>query len=219
MEFLLLIIFTTLFILLFLRFGAELLIKRNRIIRSKNAAIVLLMGSIGDRSLGAFDLYSKGKAKKIIMAESFSPGVDILRERNIKVNSVSERSKIVLEELGVNEEDIIIIPGNTKNTMDEALAICKYLELISNEIDALILVTSKHHSFRSHIIFQQAFHKCDIHIYSAPTEYDTFTAKRWYRNRLNSKRVVTEYIKLIYFFLVEWKQLKNKGCNRQIRAK
>lgn len=193
---------------LFLHNAAKLLIKNDNIESTENTAIVLLMGSVGDRSLGAAELYNEGKANKVVMVESCSPGVDILREKNITVKTMAERSKSILEELAVNEEDIIILSGNTKNTKDEAIAIRKYLEDKTTHIDSIILVTSKYHSFRSKLIFQQVLRKCGIIIYSAPTDYDSFFAKGWYFNRSNVKRVITEYIKLIYFLFVEWLQIR-----------
>lgn len=205
----LLLAFTLFF--LFLRFGAELLIKRDKIKRSENAIIVLLMGSVGDRSLGAADLYSAGKANKIIIAESHSPGFDLLRERNISVKDIAERSKDILVDLGVNKKDIVILPGDTQNTKDEAFAVRKYVDIKSNKVGSIILVTSKYHSFRSKLIFQQVFNKYNIPIYSSPTDYDSFFTKSWYSKRLNAKRVVNEYLKLIYFLLIELVQVRRRN--------
>lgn len=198
------------FLFLFLHYGAEVLIKKDNINHSENTVIVLLMGSVGDRALEAADLYHAGKTNHIIIVESFSPGVNVLREKNVSVNTMAERSKIILEELGVDRDDIIILPKEANSTKDEALSIRGYLEHTSNEIDSIILVTSKEHSFRSKLIFQQALHQLDITIFSAPTKYDTFSAKGWYRNRSNAKRVITEYIKLGYFLFVELVQIRRR---------
>lgn len=208
MKIVLLIIIFLLLLYLFLQYAAELLIKKDDIECCKNSVIVLLMGSVGDRSLGAADLYNNGKAEKIIMADSSGPGVDILREKMVSVETIAERSRYILEELGVNKEDIVILSGSTKNTKDEAIVIRTYLETTPDEIDSIVLVTSKYHSFRSNFIFKQTLHKSDINIYSVPTEYDPFSAKNWYRNRSNTKIVFVEYLKLMYFLLIDWVQVR-----------
>lgn len=198
------------FLFLFLHYGAKVLVKKDNIKHSENTIIVLLMGSVGDRALEAADLYHALKTTHIIIVGSFSPGVSVLREKNVPVNTMAERSKIILEGLGVNRGDILILPREANSTKDEALSIREYLECTSSEIDSIILVTSKEHSFRSKFIFQQALHQLDITIFSAPTKYDPFSAQGWYRNRSNAKRVITEYIKLGYFLFVELVQTRRR---------
>ncbi|MEJ8767650.1 YdcF family protein [Oceanobacillus sp. HCA-5259] len=194
-------------IIFVLFFAAKLLIVNDDISQVDNTAIILLMGSIADRSLGAAELYEKGKINKIIMAASYSPGFNLLKERNVSIEGIAERSKMVLEELGVDKQDIEILQGNTKNTKDEALLFREYIKT-TNKIDKIIIVTSKYHSFRSKLIFNHVLRGLQLKIFSVPTPYDPFHYKGWYRNRLNSKLVLTEYIKLFYFIIVESIQIK-----------
>ena len=49
------------------------------------AVIVLLMGSVGDRALGAVDLYEQGKAESILMVRSYLPGYEELQARGITI--------------------------------------------------------------------------------------------------------------------------------------
>jgi len=136
------------------------------------------------------------------MVRSPSPGTEKLRSMGIHLEDISEVSKRVLIELGISEEDIIILPGNTKSTKDEAFAIKRHLMSLGN-FSTVILVTSKFHSSRSKYIFKQIFKGTDKVIYSYPTPYDGFDTKGWHRNRDNAKNVVTEYIKWLYFILIE----------------
>jgi uncharacterized SAM-binding protein YcdF (DUF218 family) len=189
---------------LFLRLGGVWLVEEDDIEEIDEAVIVLLMGSVGDRALGAVDLYEQGKAESILMVRSHLPGYEELQERGITITGDVDNSNIVLTESGVAKEDIIIVPGNAQSTQDEAVAIAKYLKN-RPDVDRILLVTSKFHSHRSELIFNKALADLDVEIYSAPTPYDPFQARGWYKDREDIQSVVTEYIKLTnYFVLEQW---------------
>lgn len=204
MKFLVLsaLILLTFLVFVFLTYGAKFLVNNDDVSNLDNAVIVLLMGSIADRALGAAELFKQGHINKILMVRSPSPGTEKLESMGIYLEDISEISKRVLIELGVGEKDIVILPGNTNSTKDEAVAVKKYF-MGNGKFDNIILVTSKCHSSRSKHIFQQIFKGTDQVTYSYPTPYDKFETKDWYRKRDNAKRVVNEYIKWLYFTLVE----------------
>ncbi len=170
----------------------------------ENALIVVLMGSIPDRALGAVDVYEQGDT--ILMVRSMLTGYEELEARGLTVPGWVDINEIILLESGVLEEDILILPGNAQSTKDEALIITRFLEEITG-VDELILVTSKFHSQRSKLIFKKALNHLGIQILSQPTPYDSFQPTGWYRNREDFKRVVTEYLKLIHFFILEQFQI------------
>ena len=189
---------------LFLRFGGVWLVEEDDIGEIDEAVIVLLMGSVGDRALGAVDLYEQGKAESILMVRSHLPGYEELQARGITITGDVDNSNIVLTESGVAKEDIIIVPGNAQSTQDEAVAIAQFLKN-RPDVDTILLVTSKFHSHRSELIFNKALADVDVEIYSAPTPYDPFQARGWYKDREDIQSVVTEYIKLTnYFVLEQW---------------
>lgn len=192
------ILLIVLLIVIFFHYAAKMLVVSDDIKNIENATIILLMGSSADRSLGASELYHEGKAKKILMVESWSQGTKLLKEKNINVEGSAERSKKILMELGVIEEDIFILPGDTKSTKDEAVAIMSYL-LPTNEIKNIILVTSKYHSFRAKLIFKEVIKESKIRIFSVPTPYDSFRMRFWYLNRTSTIKVFEEYLKLLFF--------------------
>jgi len=196
-----------LIILVFFRYGGEFLVAEDNLGDIDNAAIVLLMGSIPDRVLGAFDLYDEGKGNKILMVRSKLIGYEELQDRGVSIPGGVDISKIVLLELGVADDDITILAGEAQSTKDEALVIRDYL-VDRSEIDKLLLVTSKFHSQRSKFIFKKALGNLDIEILSAPTPYDPFKARGWYMDREDLQSVVTEYLKMIHFFLLEQFQVK-----------
>ena len=189
-------------VLLFLRFGGVWLVEEDEIGDLDDAVIVLLMGSVGDRALGAVDLYQQGKAERILMVRSHLPGYEELQERGITIVGDVDNSYKVLTESGIAEEDIMILPGNAQSTQDEAVAIAQYLKN-RPEVDKILLVTSKFHSHRSELIFQKALADVDVDIFSAPTPYDPYQARGWYKDREDIQSVVTEYIKFANYFVFE----------------
>jgi len=157
---------------------------------------------------GAFDLYDEGKGNKILMVRSKLTGYEDLQERGVSIPGGVDISKMVLVELGAAEYDITILAGDAQSTKDEALVIRDYLADRS-EMDKLLVVTSKFHSQRSKFIFQKALGNLNIEILSAPTPYDPFNARVWYKDREDLQHVVTEYLKLMHFFMLEQFQIKS----------
>lgn len=200
------LVFVLVALLLFLRFGGEILVAQDELEDMEPAPIVLLMGSVGDRALGAYELYEKGLADGIYMVESHVAGSDLLEERKISVPGDAELSKEILIELGVPEEEITILSGDAESTKDEALAVRDYFRN-QPEIENVIVTTSKFHSWRSRLIFSKALEDMDINVYSVPTPYDKYQARGWYQDREDIQRVITEYIKLGNHFLIEQFQL------------
>lgn len=189
-------------VFIFLRFGGVWLVEEDDIEEIDGAVMVLLMGSVGDRALGAVDLYEQGKAESILMVRSHLPGYEELKERGIKITGDVDNSNTVLTESGVAKEDITIIPGDAQSTQDEAIAIAQYLKN-RPDVDTIFLVTSRFHSYRSELIFHKALADLDVDIYSAPTPHDPFHARGWYKDREDIQSVVTEYIKLAHYFVLE----------------
>jgi len=157
--------------------------------------IVVLTGSVPDRILQAVDIYNERYSDKIVLVNSY---------RKIPLGS-AQLSKIVAIDLGVPEENILILEGNAKSTQDEALIIREYVRN-NREIESIILVTSKYHSRRSNKIFTKALSYLDreISIYSSPSKYDLFNANQWWRDREDIGSVVSEYVKLVHFYF--WDQ-------------
>lgn len=203
---LLILVILVVLALLFFRFGGEILVVEDNLEAVDQATLVLLMGSVADRALGAYELYETGKVDSIVMVRSQLAGSDLLEGKDISIPEDAELSKRVLTELGVPEEDITILSGDAESTKDEALTIKKYMKE-NPEIDTIILTTSKFHSYRSKLIFDKALIDEEVTIYAAPTPYDPFEPRGWFRDRENIQRVATEYIKLAHFLLLEQFQM------------
>jgi uncharacterized SAM-binding protein YcdF (DUF218 family) len=171
--------------------------------------IVVLMGSLPDRILRilqAVDIYNERYSGKLVLVNSYRVDYDIFVERGAKIPpGNAQLSKMAAIDLGVPEENILILEGNAKSTQDEALIIREYIRN-NRAIESIILVTSKYHSGRSKKIFRKALSGLDreINIYSSPSKYDPFNVNQWWRDREDIKLVVLEYLKLANFYF--WEQ-------------
>ena len=171
--------------------------------------IVVLMGSVYDRILEAADLYDEGYSDKIVMINSYITAKDIIVNRGVKVYGNALLSKMAVIELGIPEEDVIVLDGNSRSTQDEALTIREYIGN-NREIESIILVTSKFHSGRAKKIFEKALSVLDreIDIYCSPSKYDSSNVNQWWRNREDFQWVIFEYLKLANFYFREQFLLK-----------
>lgn len=196
-----LVVLVMLLILSYPRLG-QWLVAEDDVVKSD--IIVVLMGSVADRILQAVDLYQEGEADKIVMVNSHRVAYDELLSRYVEIPGDAQLSQTAANSLGVPNEDIIILEGDAKSTQDEALVVREFLRY-NDEIDSMILVTSKYHSARAKKIFTKALDSLnrDIRILSSPTQYDSFNPKYWWRNREDAKRVITEYMKLVNFYVRE----------------
>ncbi len=168
--------------------------------------IVVLTGSVPDRILQAVDIYNERYSGKIVLVDSYMVDYDIFVERGVEIPpGGAQLSKMAAIDLGVPEENILILEGSAKSTQDEALIIREYIRN-NIEIESIILVTSKYHSGRSKKIFRKALSGLDreINIYSSPSKYDPFNVNQWWKDREDIKWVGLEYLKLANFYF--WEQ-------------
>ena len=107
-------------------------------------------------------------------------------------------------DLGIPEEDVIILDGNSRSTQDEALTIREYIRN-NREIESIILVTSKFHSGRAKQIFVKALSSLDreIEICVRSSKYDISNVDQWWKSREDLQWVVFEYLKLAHFWFRE----------------
>lgn len=165
---------------------------------------VLLMGSGPDRMLGAAELFEAGYVDEIVMVRNLVRGYDLVLDLGIEIPHDTDIAREVAVQLGVPEDRVTILPGDALSTKDEALAVREYLER-KQDIDSLIIVTSKYHSRRAKAIFARAMKSLDrgVRVLSCPSGYDDFNAGRWWKDREDLKRGALEYVKLCYLYLCE----------------
>ncbi len=169
--------------------------------------IVVLMGSVPDRILQAVDIYNERYSDELVFVNGYRVDYDIFVERGVEIPpGNAQLSKMAAIDLGVPEENILILAGGAKSTQDEALIIREYIRN-NRAIESFILVTSKYHSGRSKKIFRKALSGLDreINIYSSPSsKYDPSNVNQWWKDKEDIKWVVLEYLKLANFYF--WEQ-------------
>ena len=166
--------------------------------------LVILMGSFPERVLQGYDLYREGKADRILIVEEGMGPFRQLEARGVNIETNSEQAIKSLATLGVPRDSIILLPGDALGTIDEAIAVRKF---ISSKMpaDTLILVSSPAHMRRASIIFK-ATHKDqseNIYIGSSPSKYSGFSPDKWWRRKEDIQSVVSEYLKIVSFILFE----------------
>lgn len=150
-------------------------------------ALIVMAGSQSERLPVAADLYKRGMAPRILLANdgvsaAFSPE----KQRNLY------QIEWAVEELvgfGVPREKIVKLPFYGSATMFDVLAVKKYLVQTGQE--KIIVVTSDYHTRRTYWTFRHALKDSAVYISVFPAE----------SNSVGAKGIVIEYVKLVFYVL------------------
>lgn len=199
---LILIIFTIVFLYsnLIIKILASNLVVDDNL--KKADAIVLLGGGDPSRLLEAIDLYNSGYSEKIIITRGGKPeGLEYLESKGIEYPEEHEINTYIADQLNIGENTLILLPGRVYSTKEEAESIRDFS--IKNGFKTLIVTTSKYHSKRSKIIFNDVFKGSDIDIIVKSSDYESFNDGDLSLNRNNWKYIIFEYQKLLYYYADE----------------
>ena len=164
-------------------------------------AIVVLAGSIADRALEGADLYRAGVAPAVVVTrERVAPGNAALRARGVRLPEPDELTHEALVGLGVPARAIVRLRRRTYSTDSEARTIARWA--CAKSVRRLVVVTSPFHTRRARLIVAQALGP-GIALTIRPSRAATFSATRWWRVRRDAKHVLTEYQKLLHYWLKE----------------
>ena len=171
-------------------------------------AMVLLMGSFPERVLQAVDLWHEGRADRIIIVEENMGPFRSLEERGVRIVSHSEQAATSLIALGIPEERITLLPGDARSTLTEAMIVSHFLA-DQPVTDTLLLVSSPSHMRRASMIFKAALSDAEYPVYigSSPSAYSGFNPDRWWRRKEDVQAVLSEFVKIMSFILVERKKM------------
>ena len=164
-------------------------------------AIVIMAGSVPDRSLEAAALYRTGLAPRVVITrERLGQAGSMLHAHGIKLPEGDDLTRTVLTGMGVPDAAIIVLQRRTRNTMTEARTIARWA--CRHRVRELVVVSSRTHTRRARMILRQSLGP-SVHLTMRPSRYDPFTADRWWRVASSAKQVLTEYEKLAHYWLVE----------------
>jgi uncharacterized SAM-binding protein YcdF (DUF218 family) len=173
-------------------------------------AMVILMGNFPERVLQATDLFHRGIAGRVIIVEESMGAYRALEERGVSVTGRTEQARDALVKMGVPGENITILPGDARSTLTEAIIVRDYLST-RPDTDTLILVSSPPHMRRAGMIFRKATAGSEwpVYITCSPSAWSDFNAGRWWREKEDIQDVLSEYLKIVSFRLIEKRKLKD----------
>lgn len=171
-------------------------------------ALVVLMGNFPERVLQAADLYSAGRADRVIIVEESMGAYRGLEERGVSIISKTTQAKESCIALGIPPEKITILPGDARSTLTEAIIVRDYLRT-TDGIDSLVLVSSPYHLRRATLIFDKVLHKSQppVWVGCSPSAYANYNATGWWRQKEDIQNVLSELVKLLSFRFIEQRQL------------
>lgn len=171
-------------------------------------AIVMLMGSFPDRVLQVHETWEKGLADRILLVEENMGAFAELKERGAGIISNSEQAAASLRALGIPGENITILPGAARSTLDEALVIKEYLNK-NRDTDTLLLISSPDHMRRAYLIFSKVLRdrQMPVVIGCQPSRWSSFNGQKWWRRKEDIQSVITEVVKIGSFIFIEKHQI------------
>ncbi len=164
-------------------------------------AIVVMAGSIGDRTLEAARLYEDGVAPRVLVTrERPSRATTTLAARGVRLPEGAAITRDALTGLGVPAAAITVIRRRATSTRTEARAIARYA--CSHGLRSLVVVTSPSHTRRARLILRQTLGP-SVALSVRPTRAVPYPAHRWWRVHELAKQVLREYEKLAHYWLRE----------------
>lgn len=150
------------------------------------------------RVRGAVDLYRGEVAHKIFVPRMAQmEGAEEIKRLGVPVPENRDVVVAILQGLGVPLSAIETTAQEVEDTWDEARETRGVVEKMGYKV--VLLVTSKYHSRRAALIFQDAL-KERAKVISLPSPYDPSEPSSWWTRNEDAKRVVMEYAKLIVYY-------------------
>jgi uncharacterized SAM-binding protein YcdF (DUF218 family) len=164
-------------------------------------AIVMLAGSLADRALETAHLAREGVAPLVILTrESLRRGAAALRAHGVRLPEEHHLARRALEELGVPESALHVLPRRANSTKTEAAIIARWA--CRHGVRRLVVVTSPTHTRRARLILAQSLGR-GVELSVRPAPAAAFPADHWWRRRRTFKDVLIEYQKLVVYWLLE----------------
>jgi uncharacterized SAM-binding protein YcdF (DUF218 family) len=172
-------------------------------------AVVILAGSPPARLLEAAELYRSGLAPRIVLTRERRPPATVaLARRGVPVDDPDVLARSHLIALDIPAEAITTLNGRAYSTTSEAKLITRWA--CRSHIQSLVVVTSPSHTRRARLILRRLVAPGTA-LTVRPARADFFPRQRWWRSRRSSKLVLSEYEKLVNYWLSERWRLRPCG--------
>jgi uncharacterized SAM-binding protein YcdF (DUF218 family) len=172
-------------------------------------AIVILAGSVPDRTLEAADLYHAGLAPRVVVTkELMRSGETALHARGVFLPENHDLTRTALAALGVPRDAIVLLGRRGNSTESEARTIARWA--CRRRLRRVVVVTSRAHARRARLILRETLGP-DVALTLRATHYDPFAGSHWWRSRRDAKFVWWEYEKLTHYWLREHWEMEPCG--------
>jgi len=152
----------------------------NQAPQKADVIIVLAGDPLGSRVVYAAKLYQEGYADKVMLSGD---------ERDMTHQALS----------GGIPGSAIILENQSQTTFENAKYSFKIMEVQGYK--SAIVVTSPYHTRRSSIIFAHFFKEIHLTICSVP--YNPAMTQSWWKSNNSSQFVISEYLKLAWYYLIQ----------------
>jgi len=187
----------------YLPFFGNYLIADDRI--SNSDAIFVFGGSIPNRIIEAVGLYWQGYSRLIIISKYPEPeGYEYLKSLGISYPEGHEINKNIAVEMGVPENNVVILPDRAGSTFEELVQLNGYLN--EHNLKSIILVSSKSHTRRISIIFSE-ISGGKFKTSTRFARHDSYDPDHWWKDRNSLRQTIFEYQKLIHYLLADRKKI------------
>jgi uncharacterized SAM-binding protein YcdF (DUF218 family) len=180
-------------------------------------AIVVLAGSIRDRTLEAAALYRDGIAPRVVVTrETLPPGTTALAASGVALPEGDALTRTALVGLGVPPRAIVTLRRRAQSTASEARTIARWA--CAHAVRRLVVVTSPAHTRRARAILARTLGP-HVALSVRPARADPFAGRRWIHVRRDAKTVLNEWQKLAHHWLLERWRLEPCGGLRRRPAR
>jgi uncharacterized SAM-binding protein YcdF (DUF218 family) len=155
---------------------------------------LILNGKMSPRASLAAEVYHRGLAPRILIAETTEP---VRGRPGAAPHYLHQEFAESLQQLGVPRSAIEFLPfsGGVTNTRDEARALRRFL--VKHPAKRVIVVTTDYHTARARLILRQELNGTPVELLMAPaSDTNGVNAGNWWRTALGRQIYRTEYLKL-----------------------
>jgi uncharacterized SAM-binding protein YcdF (DUF218 family) len=167
----------------------------------QQADVIVILGNWEDtviRARAGADLYKNGMAQAIFVPRmERMKGLEEIKKMGINIPENRDLVITILQGLGVPSDAIETSEQEVTCTLDEAQEVRNLVE--HKGYKTIVLVTSKYHSRRAHLIFQDAL-KGKATVVSIPSSYDSSDPESWWKRDEDAKKVLMEYQKFLVYY-------------------
>ena len=158
--------------------------------------VVPLPGGNDDRPFAAAALVRAGLADQVgVLVNELTPNV-----AEGVVRPMHEVTREVLILRGVPNQDILMLPGTSNSTFSDIQLIGELLRRGPNA--TIAIVTAPSHTRRVRWTVDRTLPTCRDRVCVVATFNDTYDARIWWRSQHGLQATVSEYLKLIFYWLV-----------------